>query len=117
MLAALLAGEPAEAGLPLHMRDDRAMISSILKDLARRHDVIVTVGGASVGDHDHVRGALEDAGGHVDFWKVAMKPGKPLIAGMIGDALLLGLPGNPSRSEEHTSELQSIMRTHYALLC
>ena len=96
MLAALLAREPAEAGLPLHMRDDRTMIARVLKDLARRHDVIVTVGGASVGDHDHVRGALEDAGGHVDFWKIAMKPGKPLIAGRIGDALLLGLPGNPS---------------------
>jgi molybdopterin molybdotransferase len=96
MLAALLAREPADVGLPLHMRDDRTMISRVLKDLARRHDVIVTVGGASVGDHDHVRGALEDAGGHVDFWKIAMKPGKPLIAGRIGDALLLGLPGNPS---------------------
>jgi molybdopterin molybdotransferase len=96
MLAALLAHEPAVAGLPLHMRDDRTMIARVLKDLARRHDVIVTVGGASVGDHDHVRGALEDAGGRVDFWKIAMKPGKPLIAGRIGDALLLGLPGNPS---------------------
>ncbi len=96
MLAALLAREPADTGLPLHMRDDRTMISRLLNDLARRHDVIVTVGGASVGDHDHVRGALEDAGGHVDFWKIAMKPGKPLIAGRIGNALLLGLPGNPS---------------------
>lgn len=96
MLAAMLAGEPAEVGLPLHIRDDRAMLSRVLKDLARRHDVIVTVGGASVGDHDHVRGALNDAGGKLDFWKIAMKPGKPLIAGTLGDALLLGLPGNPS---------------------
>lgn len=96
MLAAMLANEPAEISLPLHIRDDRAMLSRVLKDLARRHDVIVTVGGASVGDHDHVRGALEDAGGQIDFWKIAMKPGKPLIAGTIGDAVLLGLPGNPS---------------------
>lgn len=96
MLAAMLAPEPAEVGLPLHLRDDRAILSRVLKDLARRHDVIVTVGGASVGDHDHVRGALEDAGGTLDFWKIAMRPGKPLIAGKIGDALLLGLPGNPS---------------------
>lgn len=96
MLAAMLADEPAETGLPLHLGDDRAKISSVLKDLARRHDVIVTVGGASVGDHDHVRGALEDAGGRLDFWRIAMKPGKPLIAGTIGDALLLGLPGNPA---------------------
>jgi molybdopterin molybdotransferase len=96
MLAAMLAGEPAVATLPLHIRDDRTILSRVLKDLARRHDVIVTVGGASVGDHDHVRGALDDAGGQLDFWKIAMRPGKPLIAGSIGDALLLGLPGNPS---------------------
>ena len=96
MLATMLAGEPAEVSLPLHIRDDRTILSRVLNDLARRHDVIVTVGGASVGDHDHVRGALDDAGGRLDFWKIAMKPGKPLIAGTIGDALLLGLPGNPS---------------------
>lgn len=96
MLAAMLAGEPADIALPLHIRDDRTMMSRTLKDLARRHDVIVTIGGASVGDHDHVRGALEDAGGRIDFWKIAMKPGKPLIAGTLGDTLLLGLPGNPS---------------------
>lgn len=96
MLAAMLGTEPADVSLPLHVRDDRLMISRVLSDLARRHDVIVTVGGASVGDHDHVRGALEDAGGSLDFWKIAMRPGKPLIAGRIGDAILLGLPGNPS---------------------
>ena len=96
MLAAMLGAEPAEVSLPLHIRDDRTMLSRVLKDLARRHDVIVTVGGASVGDHDHVRGALDDAGGRLDFWKIAMKPGKPLIAGTLGDALLLGLPGNPA---------------------
>ena len=96
MLAAMLAGEVAEAILPHHIRDDRATLTKVIKELSRRHDVIVTVGGASVGDHDHVRGALEDAGGQLDFWKIAMRPGKPLIAGTIGDAILLGLPGNPS---------------------
>ena len=96
MLAAMLAPEPAVVSIPLHIRDDREILAKVLKDLARRHDVIVTVGGASVGDHDHVRGALDDAGGTLDFWKIAMRPGKPLIAGKIGDALLLGLPGNPS---------------------
>ncbi|WP_428627039.1 molybdopterin molybdotransferase MoeA [Sphingopyxis sp.] len=96
MLSALLAGEPAVVSLPHHIRDDRAILTKVLKDLARRHDVIVTVGGASVGDHDHVRGSLLDAGGRIDFWKIAMRPGKPLIAGTIGDAVLLGLPGNPS---------------------
>lgn len=96
MLAAMLAGEPAIVSLPHHVRDDRAILAKLLKELARRHDVIVPVGGASVGDHDHVRGALQDAGGNIDFWKIAMRPGKPLIAGTIGDAVLLGLPGNPS---------------------
>ena len=96
MLAAMLAGEVAAAVQPHHIADDRAKLASVLKELARRHDVIVTVGGASVGDHDHVRGALDDAGGRLDFWKIAMKPGKPLIAGTLGDAILLGLPGNPS---------------------
>ena len=96
MLAAMLAAEPARISVPLHAVDDRDLLSSILKDLARHHDVIVTVGGASVGDHDHVRDALEDAGGRIDFWKIAMRPGKPLIAGTVGDAVLLGLPGNPS---------------------
>lgn len=96
MLAAMLAGEVAEAIVPHHIRDDRATLAKILKELARRHDVIVTVGGASVGDHDYVRGALDDADGQLDFWKIAMRPGKPLIAGTIGDAALLGLPGNPS---------------------
>lgn len=96
MLMAMLASEPAEVSLPHHIRDDRETLAKVLKELARRHDVIVTVGGASVGDHDHVRGALTDAGGLLDFWKIAMRPGKPLIAGTIGEAVLLGLPGNPS---------------------
>jgi molybdopterin molybdotransferase len=96
MLAAMLAGEVADPILPHHICDDREILAKILKELARRHDVIVTVGGASVGDHDHVRGALEDAGGRLDFWRIAMRPGKPLIAGTIGDTVLLGLPGNPS---------------------
>ena len=96
MLAAMLAGEVDAAILPHHIRDDRETLSHALKALARRHDVIVTVGGASVGDHDHVRGALDEAGGRLDFWRIAMRPGKPLIAGMLDDAILLGLPGNPS---------------------
>ncbi len=96
MLAAMLAGEVDGRVLPHHIRDDRETLGKVLKELARRHDVIVTVGGASVGDHDHVRGALDDAGGRLDFWKIAMRPGKPLIAGTLGDAILLGLPGNPS---------------------
>ncbi len=96
MLAAMLAGDVADPVLPHHIPDDREKLAHVLKELARRHDVIVTVGGASVGDHDHVRAALEAAGGSLDFWRIAMRPGKPVIAGRLGDAILLGLPGNPS---------------------
>jgi molybdopterin molybdotransferase len=58
-------------------------------------DMLLTTGGASVGDHDLVQRVLGDVGLEVDFWKIAMRPGKPLIFGHIGRTLLLGLPGNP----------------------
>jgi molybdopterin molybdotransferase len=58
-------------------------------------DVIVTIGGASVGDHDHVQKVAQDLGLTRNFWKVAMRPGKPLIAGRMGRGTFLGLPGNP----------------------
>jgi len=58
-------------------------------------DVLVTTGGASVGDHDLVRPALEAAGAHIDFWRIALRPGKPMMAGRLGRTVVLGLPGNP----------------------
>jgi molybdopterin molybdotransferase len=58
-------------------------------------DLLLTVGGVSVGDHDVVRPALEALGAHIDFWKVAMRPGKPLVLARHGRTLVLGLPGNP----------------------
>ncbi|MGE0499870.1 MAG: gephyrin-like molybdotransferase Glp [Rhizobiaceae bacterium] len=61
-------------------------------------DILVTVGGASVGDHDLVRPALEREGMTLDFWKIAMRPGKPLMFGRIGPMRVLGLPGNPVSS-------------------
>lgn len=61
-------------------------------------DMLITTGGASVGDHDLVQRVLGDVGLEVDFWKIAMRPGKPLIFGRIGRTLLLGLPGNPVSS-------------------
>lgn len=61
-------------------------------------DVVVTTGGASVGDHDLVRPALEAWGATIDFWRVAMKPGKPLLLARRGEAFVLGLPGNPVSS-------------------
>ncbi len=62
----------------------------------RGTDLLVTVGGVSVGDHDLVRPVLEDLGAVIDFWKVSIKPGKPLLVGTRGDAILLGVPGNPT---------------------
>jgi len=62
---------------------------------ARGTDLLVTTGGASVGDHDLVQKALATRGLSVDFWKIAMRPGKPLMWGRLGDLPVLGLPGNP----------------------
>ena len=62
---------------------------------ARGADMLVTIGGASVGDHDLVRTVLGDAGLDVDFWRIAMRPGKPLMFGRLGETAMLGLPGNP----------------------
>lgn len=59
-------------------------------------DVLVTLGGASVGDHDLVKSALGREGMELGFWRIAMRPGKPLIHGRLGDMLVLGLPGNPA---------------------
>ena len=62
---------------------------------ARGADMLVTTGGGSVGEHDLVRRVLGDAGLELDFWRIAMRPGKPLLFGRIGDTPMLGLPGNP----------------------
>jgi molybdopterin molybdotransferase len=79
--------------------DDRAAIEAAV-DKARvaGADVIVTLGGASVGDHDLVQAALVAAGMQLDFWRIAMRPGKPLMVGSLGPARVLGLPGNPVSS-------------------
>lgn len=61
-------------------------------------DILVTLGGASVGDHDLVKDALGAAGMELDFWKIAMRPGKPLMYGRLGELRVLGLPGNPVSS-------------------
>jgi molybdopterin molybdotransferase len=65
---------------------------------ASEADVIVTSGGASVGDHDLIRPALEAWGARIDFWRVAMKPGKPILVARRGRQWILGLPGNPVSS-------------------
>jgi molybdopterin molybdotransferase len=62
---------------------------------ARGADMLITTGGASVGDHDLVQKVLGDIGLEVDFWRIAMRPGKPLMFGAIGGTHMMGLPGNP----------------------
>ncbi|RIV88777.1 molybdopterin molybdotransferase MoeA [Aurantiacibacter zhengii] len=78
----------------------RDRIEALLESLqaASDADVIVTSGGASVGDHDLVRPALEKWGATIEFWRVAIKPGKPLLVATRGKQIVLGLPGNPVSS-------------------
>ncbi|PDT03673.1 molybdopterin molybdenumtransferase MoeA [Rhizobium chutanense] len=79
--------------------DDKVKITAAI-DTARdaKVDVIVTLGGASVGDHDLVQATLIEAGMQLDFWRIAMRPGKPLMVGSFGETHVLGLPGNPVSS-------------------
>jgi molybdopterin molybdotransferase len=74
--------------------DDRATISRALAAAAGDHDVILTSGGVSSGGEDHVRGAVEDSGS-LHFWRLAIKPGRPVALGQVGRVPFIGLPGNP----------------------
>ncbi|MDD2863838.1 MAG: molybdopterin molybdotransferase MoeA [Methylococcales bacterium] len=74
--------------------DDKALLKNTLLQAANDFDVIITTGGASVGEADFVKEVLDECG-EVNFWKIAMKPGKPLAFGKIGGCYFLGLPGNP----------------------
>lgn len=95
MLTALIASVGAEAIDPGILPDDLKTIQNALKK-AKDADVIVTLGGASVGAYDYVLDALKGADGTVDFWKIAMKPGKPLMFGALDATPVIGLPGNPN---------------------
>ena len=74
--------------------DDREQIQNTFLRAASMADVVITSAGASVGDADYVKEVLDEIG-QVNFWKIAMKPGRPLSFGRIGDSLFFGLPGNP----------------------
>ncbi len=78
--------------LPL-VGDDQSALAATLA--AVNADLVLTSGGASVGKHDHLRGAIARARGDVLLWRVAMKPGKPMVLAKLGDRPLVGLPGNP----------------------
>ncbi len=92
----------ANGGVALDLgiaRDDAAVLAEKIEAArAARADILVTLGGASVGDHDLVRKALTDAGMELGFWRIAMRPGKPLMHGRLGPLRVLGLPGNPTSS-------------------
>lgn len=95
MLAALGQGLPVLVTRigPVPDRLD-ALIAAF--EAANQSDVIVTSGGASVGDHDLIRPALAAMGIEIDFWRVGIKPGKPLLVARRGEQIILGLPGNPA---------------------
>lgn len=76
------------------IRDDKASLKEALLDAASRADAIITSGGVSVGEADYIKQLLTEIG-EVVFWKIAMKPGKPLAYGKIGTCHFFGLPGNP----------------------
>ena len=97
MLAAMAASLPCRIshGAPVPDRID-ALVAAL--EGAAHNDLIVTSGGASVGDHDLLQPALERWGATLDFWRVAIKPGKPLLVARKGRTLVLGLPGNPVSS-------------------
>jgi molybdopterin molybdotransferase len=98
-LAALVeqaGGEPIDLGIA---RDSLSDLERGIEAARRgRADLLVTLGGASVGEHDLVRSALDRAGMEQVFWRVALRPGKPLVHGRLGSMLLVGLPGNPVSS-------------------
>jgi len=94
MLAAMTATMPRTMTRIGPVRDDLGALMAAL-DAARDADLIVTSGGASVGDHDLIRPALEAIGARIEFWRVAIKPGKPLLVATRGGQIVLGLPGNP----------------------
>ncbi len=81
--------------LDLGIIPDTVEAVAALPERAAGADLLVTLGGASVGEHDLIQKALGPKGLELDFWKIAMRPGKPLIFGRLGALPLLGLPGNP----------------------
>jgi molybdopterin molybdotransferase len=96
--AAALAASAAEAGAQPDVRarvpDEASAVEEALKHACLGADLVVASGGVSVGRRDHVRGVLENAG-NLDFWRIAVQPGKPLAVGELGGRTIVGLPGNP----------------------
>jgi len=97
MLMAMLARLGCEVSDLGIVRDDRAALAEGLKKVAGSHDLILTTGGVSTGEEDHVKASVESAGSLV-LWRMAIKPGRPVAMGIIGGTPFIGLPGNPVAS-------------------
>lgn len=97
MIAAMLAPLGCEVNRIRPVPDDAAALAAALAQ-AEGADILITSGGASVGDHDLIKPALTAWGAEIAFWKIAIKPGKPLLVATRGAQVILGLPGNPVSS-------------------
>jgi molybdopterin molybdotransferase len=97
MLMAMLARLGCEVSDLGILRDDRASLASALKKAAGSHDLILTTGGVSTGEEDHVKAGVESVGTLV-LWRMAIKPGRPVAMGIVDGTPFIGLPGNPVAS-------------------
>jgi molybdopterin molybdotransferase len=97
MLMAMLARLGCEVSDLGILGDDRASLAQGLRKVAGRHDLILTTGGVSTGEEDHVKASVESVGTLV-LWRMAIKPGRPVAMGIIGGTPFIGLPGNPVAS-------------------
>lgn len=94
LLAALLTSAGCRVSDLGIQPDRRDHLAKVFADAAREHDAVITSGGVSTGDEDHVKAAIEMQG-RLDFWRLAIKPGRPVALGLIGGVPFFGLPGNP----------------------
>jgi molybdopterin molybdotransferase len=78
------------------VRDDRKELLRTISEAVELSDVVITTGGVSAGDEDHIAAVLRDSGAEIEVLKVAMRPGKPVKIGMAGGTLVAALPGNPN---------------------
>jgi len=95
MLAALASQFQAHPKIYPLLPDDLSATKAALATAFAECDAVVTTGGVSVGEMDFVKAAFTELGGQIDFWKVAIRPGKPFVFGRLNNKLLFGLPGNP----------------------
>jgi molybdopterin molybdotransferase len=97
MLMAMLARLGCDVSDLGILRDERTSLADALKNVANAHDLILTTGGVSTGEEDHVKAGVESVGTLV-LWRMAIKPGRPVAMGIIGGTPFIGLPGNPVAS-------------------